>query len=97
MVTVTTVGMTHPTVSGSGGSAAAPATCGFVSEPTHPYAGYLVGSPTITIVNPEIHDKPTLDNQWEMGQTRLEGELMDQSISFVARASCHSMGEVRWL
>ena len=36
MATVTTAGSTHPKVSESGGSAAALATCGSVSEPAHP-------------------------------------------------------------
>ena len=57
MATVTTVGLTQPKAGESGGSAYALAPCGLVSGPTHPYAGYLVDSPTVTIIKPK---KPVL-------------------------------------
>ena len=65
MVIVTTVGLTHPTVGGNGGSAAAPAPCGFVSEPTHPYAGYSVDLSAVTTIKPKLHDKPKFDDNWK--------------------------------
>ena len=51
IATVATVGPTHPTVGGGGGSVAAPVACGSVSEPPHPYAGYAVGLPPPPLQN----------------------------------------------
>ena len=60
-------GLTQPKVGKSGGSVAALATCGFVSDLAHPSTSLLWATLVIvayraTTIKPKVHNKPKLDD-----------------------------------
>ena len=89
MVTVTTVGLTHPTTSGSGGSAAAPSTCG-LCQSLHTRIR------VIRWILPPLQPRRIkilrqLENEVDDIQ---KGKLSTQSTDFDAEVCIHSMDEV---